>query len=69
MGTTYAKAAKNYQVKPCPRCHGEGHGLFASGARWSCDYCDGAGKVSIYPPKPHAMAGYVSTMNENGWTA
>lgn len=44
------KAAKNYQMKACPCCHGEGQGLFASGTRWICSNCDGAGKVSIFPP-------------------
>jgi hypothetical protein len=30
--TTWAKAAKNYQIKDCPTCFGEGTGAFASGA-------------------------------------
>jgi len=64
--TTYAKAAKNYQMTTCPACNGEGHGRFASGANWTCTNCDGRGKVSIYPPK--FRPSYVSSMNENGWT-
>jgi ribosomal protein S27AE len=71
--STWAKAAKNYQMKPCPRCDGHGRGVTKHGARWSCDHCDATGKVSIYPPQlvvQHDKRGnWIGPVaNENGWT-
>lgn len=56
--TAYAKAAKSYSMKKCECCNGEGRGVSANGNRWICTNCDGAGKVSIYPPKLNVWIGF-----------
>lgn len=59
---------KSSTFTKCPSCKGEGHGTFQSGARWTCDGCDGRGYVPAYLPKSE-WHGFRLSMNENGWTA
>jgi DnaJ-class molecular chaperone len=38
-------------MKTCDRCNGEGRGHTLRGTAWRCDYCEGSGKISKYPPR------------------